>query len=260
MMPFDQTHVSVSRCLDRVRLFCFPYAGAGPSIYQSWQPALGPNVKVVPVQLPGREQQLGHAPFDRLIPLVEDLTRTLRPQFDKPFAFFGHSMGALLSFEVARQLRRTCALLPAHMFVSAHRAPHLPDPHPPIHSLSDSHFLEELCRLNDAQTEVLRNPELTAVLMTTLRADFAACETYTYSAEDPLPCPVVAIGGLQDRLTRREELAAWQEQTSSTFMLRMIPGDHFFLNTARSLLLMMIAEDLRYLLQSSHGSPETPEA
>ena len=228
----------------RLRLFCFPYAGGGASIYRTWSAGLPRDIEVCAIQLPGRENRLSDPPFIRLTLLVRTLAQVLGPYLDIPFAFFGHSMGALLSFELARHLRRQKRSGPVHLFVSGHRAPQLPDPDPPIHRLPDPMFVAELRRLNGTPEEVLQNAELRQLVLPVLRADFAICETYDYSSEEPLDCPIFAFGGTQDDEVSRDELGAWREQTSSSFRLRMFPGDHFFLHSAQALLMQDIAEEL----------------
>jgi medium-chain acyl-[acyl-carrier-protein] hydrolase len=229
----------------RLRLFCFPYAGGGVSIFRAWSDGLPADVEVCPVQLPGRGTRLMEPPFTRLSPLIEALTQALFPLLDKPFAFFGHSLGALVSFELARQLRRQYAVQPVRLFISADRAPQIPNRDPPIHSLPEGEFLVELRRLNGTPREVLEDEELRQIMLALLRADFAIYETYRYSTEPPLNCPISAFGGWQDHRVNRGDLEAWREQTSVSFSLRMFPGDHFFLNTTQRPLLGALSQELR---------------
>jgi len=236
-----------------LRLFCFPYAGGGASIFRTWSNNLPSEVEVCPIQLPGRENRLQEPPFNRLAPLVHVLAHVLLPYLDLPFVFFGHSMGALISFELARYLRRQHAPGPLHLFVSARRAPQIPAINPPIHHLPESAFIEALRDFNGTPESILQNAELMQLLLPVLRADFAVCETYTYSVEDPLACAISTFGGLQDCEVCYDELAAWREQTDGFFTQRMLPGNHFFLRSARVSLLRYITQDLTRLLA---GSPE----
>ena len=229
----------------RLRLFCFPYAGGGVSIFRAWSDSLPADVEVCPVQLPGRGTRLMESPFTRLSPLIQALAQALLPFLDKPFAFFGHSLGALVSFELARQLRREYAVQPVRLFISADRAPQIPNRDPPIHSLPEGEFLVELRRLNGTPREVLEDEELRQIMLPLLRADFAVYETYGYSTEPPLNCPISAFGGLQDHRVSRGDLEAWRDQTSGSFSLRMFPGDHFFLNTTQPILLRVLYQELR---------------
>jgi medium-chain acyl-[acyl-carrier-protein] hydrolase len=229
----------------RLRLFCFPYAGTGASIFRTWADGLPADVEVCPIQFPGRGTRLMETPFTQLPPLVQALARALVPLLDKPFAFFGHSLGALVGFELARQLRRQSGVQPVHLFVSADRAPQIPHPDRPIHALPEGEFLAELHRLNGIPGKVLEEAELMQIMLPILRADFAVYETYAYSTEPPLNCPISTFGGLQDRRVSRGDLEAWRAQTSGAFSLRMFPGDHFFWNTTQPLLLQALSQELR---------------
>jgi medium-chain acyl-[acyl-carrier-protein] hydrolase len=184
-------------------------------------------------------------PITRLSPLVQALAQALVPLLDIPFAFFGHSLGALVGFELARELRRQSGVQPVRLFVSADRAPQIPLPERPIHALPEGEFLLELRRLNGTPGKVLEHAELMRIMLPILRADFAVYETYAYSAEPPLDCVISSFGGLQDRKVCRSDLEAWRDQTRASFSLRMFPGDHFFLNTNQSLLLQVLSQELR---------------
>jgi medium-chain acyl-[acyl-carrier-protein] hydrolase len=229
----------------RLRLFCIPYAGSGASIFRTWSDGLPPDVEVCPVQFPGRGTRLMETPFTQISPLIEALTQALVPLLNKPFAFFGHSLGALVGFELTRQLRRQSGVQPVRLFVSADRAPQLPQRDRPIHALPEEEFLEELRRLNGSPGKVLEDVELMQIMLPILRADFAVYETYGYATEPPLNCPISAFGGLHDHRVSRGDLEAWSGQTSVSFSLRMFPGDHFFLNTPQPLLLPMLSQELR---------------
>jgi medium-chain acyl-[acyl-carrier-protein] hydrolase len=237
-----------------LRLFCFPYAGGGASIFRAWSNDLPVDVEVCPIQLPGHENRVSTVPFTRLEPLVEALEQVLLPYLDIPFVFFGHSMGALVSFELARQLRRQGRLAPFHLFVSGCRAPQIPAVNASIHQLPKDEFLEKLRHLNGTPMVILQNAELMQLLLPVIRADFSIVETYVYSDESPLNCSISAFGGVQDRVVSYAHLAAWCEQTGGSFTLQLFPGNHFFLQSARSLLLQALSQDLTQLLsQLSRG-------
>jgi medium-chain acyl-[acyl-carrier-protein] hydrolase len=227
-----------------LHLFCFPYGGGGASIFRSWPDSLPTSIEVCPVQLPGRESRLREEPFAQVSSLVRAIAKALLLYLDRPFAFFGHSMGALIGFELSRQLRREHGLKLVHLFVSGCRAPQLPDPDPPTYDLPEPKFLEELRRLNGTPKEVLKHPELMQLMLPLLRADFEAVQTYAYSPAPPLDCPITVFGGLQDNEVKREYLEGWREQTTGSFSLQMLPGDHFFLHTAQPLLLHIITQEL----------------
>lgn len=228
-----------------LRLFCLPYAGGAASIYREWSLLLPQTIEVWPIQLPGRESRIRESSINRVTPLVEAITSALIPYLDKPFAIWGHSMGALLAFEVVRQLRRENHKEPVHLFVSAHRAPQRPNLFPLIHQLPDVEFVRELRQLNGTPDEVLQHEELMELLLPVLRNDFTLVETYSYKEEPPLNCSLSAFGGLQDHKVHSDEVKAWAEQTKNTFRVRMFPGDHFFLHQHRTQLLSLLVQDLK---------------
>ena len=229
----------------RLRLFCFPYAGGGSAVFRAWEDKMPDTVEVCPVQLPGREARLMEAPFNRLSTLVQAAAQALLPYLEKPFAFFGHSMGALVSFELARQLRRQHDLAPAYLFVSGRLPPQMADNSGPTYDLPDAQFMEMLLNLNGTPKEVLEHPALMELMLPMLRADFEVCQTYRYVEEPPLNCPLTVFGGLQDE-TDRKSLETWREQTTASFSLRMLPGDHFFLHTAQTQLIRIVAQELSH--------------
>jgi surfactin synthase thioesterase subunit len=227
-----------------MRLFCFPYAGGSCSIFRNWGLALPKSIEIFPVELPGRGARYHEAPYTELSLLVKQIARELVPFLDKPFALFGHSMGAIISFELARRLRAD-QLNASLLVVSGRDAPHLPQIREPMHSLPDREFLSGLSNLNGTPREVLNNPELMEVLLPLLRADFRMIETYTYVSAEPLDCPIMVFGGFDDRSTGREGLKAWRQHTTCYSRLQIVPGDHFFLTTARLLVLDRISKSLQ---------------
>jgi surfactin synthase thioesterase subunit len=228
----------------RVRLLCFPYAGGAASAFRPWGDVLPPDIEVHAVQLPGREWRLKEEPFRRVEPLVEALLGALDPLLDRPVAFFGHSLGALVAYELARGLRRTGRPVPAHLFVSAYRAPHLPQTEPPLHDAPDEVFRTSLRTLDGTPEELLGNEELMALVLPTLRADFELSDRYEHVPEPPLTTPISAFGGLGDLVTPRERLEPWAEHTAAAFKLRMVPGGHFFVHESRDLVLRAVFQDL----------------
>jgi surfactin synthase thioesterase subunit len=247
----DRARLIGSRVLARppsrsaaVRLFCLPFAGGGASAYHGWVGALPPAVDVCPVQPPGRETRRDEPPIPALGRLVEALADELLPHLDAPFALFGHSMGGLIGFELARHLRRRHGPSPVRLFVSAHRAPHLPGHERQLHRLPTAALVEELHRLKGTPEAVFRYPELLELVLPVLRADFALCETYRYFPDQPLDCPISAFGGTEDPRVGPALLAAWGFQTRAAFELRLFGGDHFYLRPHQAALLEAIGADL----------------
>jgi medium-chain acyl-[acyl-carrier-protein] hydrolase len=233
-----------------LRLFCFPYAGGGVSIYRQWPEQLPRNVEVQVLEMPGREMRLHEPGFVHVDSLVPVAAAAMRRYLHQPFAFFGHSMGGLIGFELARLLRREHSVEPRALFASGRPAPQLPV-EPPTYNLPEKELIEDLREKNGTPEEVLAHAELLQLLIPTLRADFQLCQTYQYKSEPPLKCRIAAFGGLSDPFVSREDLEKWREQTTGPFQVRMFPGDHFFLHSSQSLLLQMLSTDLVQLISTS---------
>jgi medium-chain acyl-[acyl-carrier-protein] hydrolase len=228
-----------------LRLFCFPFAGGGTLAYRSWASALAPAFEVYALQLPGREHRFNEQPFDQLLLLVRELVDTVSLPLNKPFAFFGHSLGALISFELARHLLEKKLAAPAHLFVSAWRAPHLLHSDPVLHQMPEPKFIEELKRFDGTPEPVLRAPDLMKIFLPILRADFKMFETYSFQAKDPIACPITAFGGMHDSWAPSRDLVDWKRHTSKKFRLKMFPGGHFYIHQRQQELFDEIAGDLR---------------
>lgn len=234
----------------RLRLFCFPYAGGSASIFQSWHAGLPDHVEVHAIQLPGRANRISEVPLTRVWKLVALLVEALMPLLDRPFAFFGHSLGAILGFEVARRLRCDWEIQPERLFVSGRRAPQIPDTDPPCYFKSDEDFLARLDDLKGTHPDVRSNTELVRLLLPTLRADFELAETYQYLENPRLTCPITVFGGRDDEETMNGRLEGWRLQTSGDFALNILDGGHFFIHTHENDLLSL----LRLELSGSRGT------
>jgi medium-chain acyl-[acyl-carrier-protein] hydrolase len=225
-----------------------------------WLNRLPAMAEICLIELPGRGVRLKEPLFTQLPPLVETIAHNLENQLDRPFAFFGHSMGALLSFEIARLFRRSHIQGPVHLYLSGRGAPQIPNDEPPMHALPEPEFISELRRLNGTPKEVLEHEELMQLMLPILRADFRICETYHYVPEAPLDCPITVFGGLEDESVGVECLEAWREQTNASFSIHMLPGDHFFLHTAQSFLLQTLSQGLNRSLNDQEyfyqGNPQ----
>jgi len=232
----------------KLRLFCFPYAGGGALIYKTWADKLPDAVEVCPVQLPGRGRRFKEPPYTKIDSLVEDLAQAVLPLLDLPFAFFGHSLGALVSFDLTHKLRNEFGLQPLQLFVSGSRAPHISRDSSSIYNLPDDQFINELKRLNGTPSEVLQHPELIRLMMKALRADFEIAETYKSSTTSVLDCSITAFSGLGDEDVPREHVEEWKYHTTDSFKLLMMPGDHFFLHTSESLILQIMSKELNRLI------------
>jgi medium-chain acyl-[acyl-carrier-protein] hydrolase len=187
---------------------------------------------------------LREPPFTQIKPLVEAAAEALLPFFDKPFAFFGHSMGALIGYELALLLRREKLAAPTHLFVSGRTAPHIRSGQVITYNLPDDKFVEELRRLKGTPEQVFEHPELLNLMIPLLRVDFEICETYSSANELPLDCPITAFGGAEDEEVPRERIEGWRDHTSAPFSLHILPGGHFFIHTEQSAIVRIVVRDL----------------
>jgi medium-chain acyl-[acyl-carrier-protein] hydrolase len=219
----------------RVRLFALPYAGGDTSIFAPWAEHLPHEIELCPVQLPGRGRRALEPAYAEIGPLVRALADALAPALDAPFALFGHSMGALVGFELARELRRRGLPAPCQLLVAGRPAPQLPPRYGPLSHLPDGELLAQLHRrygyAAPAPADAGQLGELLDLMRPTVRADLRVSEGYAYADEPPLESPITAFGGLADPTVTREELDAWRHQTMGPFRTRMLPGGHFFLES-----------------------------
>jgi medium-chain acyl-[acyl-carrier-protein] hydrolase len=238
-----------------IRLFCFPFAGGTAHVFRSWPQGLPASFEVCSIQLPGRGGRIRETPFSDVNALVQAAVPMMLPYLDKPFAFFGHSMGAVISFEIARQLRQRQLKGPIHLYASGRRAPQSPASRPPTYALPEPEFIDYLQRMNGTPKEVLEHPQLMSLMLPLLRADFAVSQAYAYREGPPLDCPITACGGMQDGEVDREELEAWRDQTTAAFSLRLFQGDHFFLQSCQTELLDIISRELSQDIERVSSAP-----
>lgn len=231
----------------RVRLLGFPHCGGGTGLFRSWSAAL-PDVEVTAVLLPGRERRLDEPPFSAMAPLVSAAADALEGWLAAartPIVCFGHSMGALVAFELAREWRRRGVRQPATLLVSAAAAPPVDRSQALLHRRDDRALLEAVAdAYGGLERTVIDHPELQATYGGLLRADFAVCETYRYAREAPLDCRIVAFGGREDKVVPSADLEAWRFETTARFALTVLRGGHFYLQTEEERFLQLLAREL----------------
>lgn len=239
----------------RLRLLCFPFAGGGASAYRSWGDALADSgIEVWPIQLPGRENRMGEPAADDLTALVTLLADEFGEQLSRfPYAFFGHSMGACIAYELTKELRRRGLQEPVRLIVSAHRAPHLPTQGLTYHDLPREEFEDRLREYGGTPEELFEVPDLMDLLVPMMQKDFALFERHQWAVGDPVSCPVTVLGGLEDTVSAGE-LSGWGEVTTGPFEVRMVQGDHFYLLKARDLTVRTVRELLESLPADVQGS------
>lgn len=214
----------------KIRLFCFPYAGSGAHLFSGWLKFMPPEIEICAAQMPGRGIRIDEPPFKDVDDVVPVFAAEILKLADKPFALFGHSLGAVIAFETARYLKKTADLSPVHLFVSGRIAPQTPETREKIHHLPDDEFIESLKRMGGTPEQLFENKELMELILPAVRADFQMVETYRYEPSEFLRYPITAFGGLSDPLVSRENLCAWESLTKGKFTAHFLAGDHFFVN------------------------------
>jgi surfactin synthase thioesterase subunit len=229
----------------RRRIFCFPYAGAGATIFRAWADLLPLDVELCVPVLPGRDARVGEPPIPEMEPLIQSLLGQLIPRLTLPYAVFGHSMGAFIAFDLVHEIARRGLREPSRLFVSAQRGPSLPYLETPIFHLPDEQFLAGVvARYKSIPQPVIEQVEFMRVLLRILRADFKLVEDYKYRAATRLACPITVFGAVDDSRVTTGQLEAWAKETSDRCTLHLLPGGHFFMDSARAELLALIRLDL----------------
>jgi medium-chain acyl-[acyl-carrier-protein] hydrolase len=235
------------RSAPRLRLFCFAHAGGGGSAYSRWSHELPDDVEVCGVQLPGRETRLRESPVTDPPELIDQLTTDLTPWLDRDFAFFGHSLGALLAFEVTRALRRRGAALPRLFFGSGYQSPMTPNGAGRYRGLSDDEMLAQIAaRYGGIPSVVASDPDLRRHYIPVLRADFALLAAYQYAPEAPLDLPLFLYNGVSDARVTAQGLQGWRSLTTGPYQERWFPGGHFYLQENRTAVLQRLSQDLAF--------------
>ncbi|WP_257458980.1 thioesterase II family protein [Archangium lipolyticum] len=224
----------------RLRVFCFPYAGGGASIYNNWGAALPASVEVCAVQLPGRERRILEQPFRQIPTLLDALEPALSPLLDKPFVFFGYSMGTRIALALTQRWQARGARLPLGLVMAAAGAPHRD--RPSRDELDDAKFIELLRSYEGTPPELFAHKELLEMVLPSLRADFAIADSVLPATK--VSCPISAWSGEEDPHVTQEGFDGWGELTTGDIRLRRFPGKHFFLRTAREPLLAALREEL----------------
>jgi surfactin synthase thioesterase subunit len=235
-----------------VRLFCFPHAGGGSRFFAPWRAHLEPHVQVCPIVLPGRESRGREAPLTRIGPLTSDLAAALRPYLDRPFAFFGHSLGALIAYETVRAMIGQGLPQPAVLMASGRRAPHLTPRESALHLLPTPDFLAHMEALGGTPVHTDRRRRLLELFLPMLRADYELNETYEPGPDRRPSCPVVGYHGRQDPVATPAQVGAWRDATSGPFRLRLFDGDHFYHKDAPAEVMAAIRDDLTIATPFTH--------
>lgn len=216
-----------SVCNEDTVIFCFPFAGASASIYNKWVGFFIKEAKVCPIQLPGREERILDAPYEKMEHLLVDLEDDIKLFNKNKIILFGHSMGGKLAYETGKRLEKQ-GLVIEHLIVSGSCVPHIPEKNP-IHKLKDDDFLNEVKKFNGIPKEILKDNDILNFFLPILRSDFKLDETYYSKEVTALSCPITALGGLEDIEASLDEILKWKEYTKSVFNYEIFKGGHFFI-------------------------------
>lgn len=226
-----------------MRLFCFPYAGGNGQIFKSWINSLPESIEVVGIELPGRGRRFSEPFIEDINTMVDLLYESIKGSLDIPFAFYGHSNGALLVFELSKKILSRLGMSPIKVFIAAKRSPHLGREYP-LHRLCDQDFIKVIRDYQGTPLQVFANPELLELYLPILRADFALSENYVFVDQNPLAVDAVLIAGDQDKIARVEDVFAWEKLFVSPPHKEIVTGDHFFLSSCENHLCNLIQKKL----------------
>jgi medium-chain acyl-[acyl-carrier-protein] hydrolase len=216
----------------QVRLVCIPHAGGGAVTFHPWSKLLRPEVDVYAAQLPGRESRLREEPVRTLAEIVEPLTVAISALVDRPVVIFGHSLGALLAFEVVQRLCQNPRTRIAGLIVSGRPAPHVSSRSPRLAHLPPREIVLRVAELyGNIPAALAEEPEFVTMLGKVLQSDLEVLERYHPTGRTPVPCPIAAYGGADDALVSRAELDEWRQYTGGNFQCDQLPGDHFYFKT-----------------------------
>lgn len=233
------------RAAARLRLFCLHHAGGSAAEFRTWWRHLPAEIEVCAIQLPGHANRRHEPPCTEITLLTQTLAEVLHPYCDRPFALFGHSLGGLLAFELTRYLQQQALPLPRHLFISAWREPHLPNPRACLWRLPDRELIDRLtAEWPWFSQEMAGSPFFQERALPALRADLRLVDGYVYSEAPRLGCPLTCFGGAQDARVPEHALAAWRQHTQCAFHLRLFAGGHFYLRSNDVALIQAIMQQL----------------
>lgn len=230
-----------------VRLVCFPHAGGSASFYFPFSRALARHAEVLAVQYPGRQDRRAESRVEDLHELARGVFDNLRSYTDRPLALFGHSMGAAVAFETARLLEHEAGIVPVVLFASGRRAPSVPPQGRYLHTAGDDALLAELRSLSGTDSRLLTDEEVLREVLSVLRSDYKAGETYRYRPGPDLSCPITAYAGDDDPRAPVDDVPLWARHTSGAFSLSVFPGGHFYLRQQADAVVGAVSERLTTL-------------
>lgn len=216
-----------------IKLFCFPYAGGSAMVYTRWRKYLNPWITLHPVEMAGRGKRFQTPLYQSFPEALDDLYQLIRPELEQhtPYAFFGHSMGGYIVYEMTRKLIALNYPEPVHLFISGRNPSHIKKEEKIYHLLPDEEFRKEIIEMGGTPPEVFEHQELLDIFFPILRADYKILETHEAPVQDAkFPCPITVLCGDQDPDVAKDEIEQWRNYTINQFDSYLFEGGHFFIN------------------------------
>ena len=257
-MSFRILQATPSMGASTIRLFCLPYAGGGAAVYRNWGQLAPDWLQICPIEFPGRGWRKAEPLATSLVSLAEAIAAALHPYAWAPYAIFGHSMGALLAYEVATRMDNSAKRQLCKLFVSGSRPPFVPPKRPPVSHLPNPEFIERLREMQGTPEEVLSHPELMELMLPVLRSDFAMCEQYCLQQPYRLHIPITVLAGEQDEDATETDMLPWSLLTRETFRSLRFAGTHFFVREQEAAIVQAIStelEDFRTSIETATVPP-----
>jgi medium-chain acyl-[acyl-carrier-protein] hydrolase len=257
---FKDKYVTLPKCLVTpkkrpnadLKLICFPYAGGGVSTYSTWVEHLPVNVELSIVQMPGRGSRMFESAHANMKDVMNELLDIMLDFLNKPYIFFGHSLGSRIAFELMKELQALQHPLPLHFIASGSRGPHDKSNKKDIYNLPRQKFIAELKKLNGTPKAVLENQELMDLFLPLLRADFELADTYCYEGDAIFNCPITVLGGEKDIGISFAQLESWQNFFVQKAKVHMLFGDHFFIDSHKNICLEKVNAIINSALKINH--------
>ncbi|MDQ0175270.1 thioesterase II family protein [Bacillus chungangensis] len=217
--------------MSKIKLFCIPYAGGSAVVYSKWKKLINPLIELKEIELPGRGYKMKEPLLDNMPEMVENIFKEMKNEIKPPYALFGHSMGALITYELYKKLKKAGYPAPVHMFISGKKSPQVAIKDLKLYHLPEDEFIDHILKYNGTNESVFKNKELASLFIPILRADFKIVETYKFDhTDDRLDCDISVFGGTEDRTVDWDDLLQWQEVAKKKCNFYSFKGGHFFIN------------------------------
>lgn len=233
--------------MDKISLFCFPYAGGSATIYNKWRKYIDSCIEIVPVELSGRGKRFNEPLYDNINDVVDDMYHILKESINGPYALFGHSMGSVIAYDLAYRISNSDLPNPEYLFLSGRKPPHIEKREKIIHTLPDEEFKNEIINMGGTEKEVFENKQLLELFLPIMRSDFRIVENYRYMEKSPLDIKIIGLYGDEEDIDY-SEAKEWSIHTRKDCRIFEMKGNHFFINDSTK----EIVNILNNVLKNNH--------